>query len=447
MAKTLPLGGRLTLRDYPDIKVSAATLRTPATTFTAARDIAATPAKPCERIGVLDVLRGIALLGMFFVHLNDHAIDPGGGFGHAYRRIVELFFSGRFWAMFAILFGAGFGVQLRRADARGDAFIARYLRRLLGLAVFGFIAEGFFGFNVLLGYAIWGVPLLLVRRWTNKTIVIALVLCAATGPLPVVARGTYLTLIGHSEQFKTERHAQDQQDLVAYETYWTTTQSTDYPTVVAARFGYMPIFYSRPTSFLPFNDFSLFLIGLLGLRLGLFEEPRRHRRLITGLMIFGAASWVAAEWLFPLVPLSVGFAQTVPLPIRLAALFSVRSGVFGLLREMWLAFTYIGAILLLVAHNPAWLQRLGAFAITGRMALTNYMLQVIILDLAFSNYAFGAKISAAYAPLAAVALFVIDVVASRWWLSRYRYGPLEWLWRSTTFARWQPFRRVVAAGG
>src|SRR6476660_1070070 len=74
-----------------------------------------------DRIEVLDVLRGIALLGMFLVHFNDHATasDGGSGLTAAYQRGVILFFAERFWAMFAILFGVGFAVHLRRAEARG----------------------------------------------------------------------------------------------------------------------------------------------------------------------------------------------------------------------------------------------------------------------------------------------------------------------------------------
>jgi uncharacterized protein len=102
--------------------------------------------------------------------------------------------------------------------------------------------------------------------------------------------------------------------------------------------------------------------------------------------------------------------------------------------------TYIGGILLLVSHNPAWLRRLNAFGVTGRMALTNYMLQVIILDVIFCNWAFALHTSAAWAPVGALALFAADYVFSKWWLSRYRYGPLEWIWRSATYARWQRIR-------
>ena len=79
---------------------------------------------------MLDVVRGIALLGRFFVHFSDNSTDPGGGFGHTYKRTVDLLFSGRFYTMFAILFGVGFVVQLRRAEARGDKFVPRYVRRI-----------------------------------------------------------------------------------------------------------------------------------------------------------------------------------------------------------------------------------------------------------------------------------------------------------------------------
>ena len=120
---------------------------------------------PTERIGVLDVLRGIALLGMFFVHFYDNWAWVSDSPAAAAQRVpwvdtvISLFFDARFYTMFGILFGIGFAVQLQRADARGERFTARYVRRVLMLAVFGLIAEGVFGYNVLLGYALWALPL------------------------------------------------------------------------------------------------------------------------------------------------------------------------------------------------------------------------------------------------------------------------------------------------
>src|SRR5262249_31722376 len=152
----------------------------------------------------------------------------------------------------------------------------------------------------LLGYAIWGVPLLLVRRWSTKALVIALLVCAASLPIYQVTRATYETVAGRADQWAAAAKAERERDRAVNTTYRAETQSTNYATVVAARIRHMPFFYSRWFSFLPTNNFALFLIGLLGLRLGVFEYPRQHRRLIIGIMIFGVASWAAAEWLFPL---------------------------------------------------------------------------------------------------------------------------------------------------
>lgn len=195
----------------------------------------------------------------------------------------------------------------------------------------------------------------------------------------------------------------------------------------------MPYSYTQaPTSTLPTNNFTYFLIGFLAFRLGLFDERQRHTRMIVGVMIFGALSWAAAHWLLPL-PITLPSV----LPLRVAA--QAEANGFRLIRDSGLALTYTGAILLLVAR-PESLRRLSFFSITGRMALTNYMLQVIILDLTFSNFAFGAQISAWLAPVAALVLFSAEIALSQWWLPRFCYGPLEWLWRSATYAQWQPIR-------
>jgi uncharacterized protein len=185
--------------------------------------------------------------------------------------------------------------------------------------------------------------------------------------------------------------------------------------VLKARLRHMAWFYVQWYSFLPVNTLTLFLIGLIGFRLGLFDRPAEHRGLIVAVMAFGIASWALATWL----PLRMGF---------------------GLIREMWLAFAYIGAVLLLIAHNPAWLRRFAVFGWTGRMALTNYIVQVAILNLLFSNYALGLRLAPLAALAAGLALFAVNAAASRWWLDRFRFGPFEWLWRWATYVRRPPIR-------
>ena len=145
-------------------------------------------------------------------------------------------------------------------------------------------------------------------------------------------------------------------------------------------------------------------------------------------MVFGIASLAFETWAPQRAPVEGA-------PFLREMLLSQLACGFGLIRGMWLAFTYMGVVLLLVARNPVWLKRLAVFGWPGRTALTSYMSQIIILDLTFSNYALGLRDAARWAG-AAVLLFLVNVAFSRWWLQRHSYGPLEWLWRSATYGRW-----------
>ena len=107
----------------------------------------------------------------------DRARRAGRRRPHADWRLVE----SKSHGTFALLFGAGFAIQLRQAEARGSSFAGFYLRRLAVLALFGLAAHALFGFNVLLGYAVWGVPLLAIRRWSSR----ALLMTALVSALPV----------------------------------------------------------------------------------------------------------------------------------------------------------------------------------------------------------------------------------------------------------------------
>jgi uncharacterized protein len=386
-----------------------------------------------DRLHVLDVLRGIALIGMFFVHFS--MMSTGGtSADKVYQSIVALFFEERFWTMFAILFGVGFAIQLRRADARGGAFIPNYLRRIGTLAVFGFIAEAFFGFNVLLTYALWGLPLLLVRRWSVRRLLVAAVVCAVSMNVYFIARAAYLVATKGERGAQAVLEATGKYNRAFNEANQKAQDATSYTTVVAARLQKMTWFYAQPWSFLPVNSFMLFLLGFIGLRLGLFDEPERHRRLIATLAAVGIVLWAVQAFVFPKLP-----AHTTGPLVRTITLNRLQYG-FGLVRDMWLSFAYIGVVLLLVAHDRAWLRRLAPLGWTGRMALTNYMIQVALLDLTFSKYGVGLEVRPLVGLTMAIVLFAVDALFSRWWLARFRYGPFEWLWRSATYARWQPLR-------
>ena len=398
------------------------------------------PISDGDRMHVLDVLRGIALVGMFFVHFSMYSTG-GGAADQVYQRIVQLFFEERFWTMFGILFGVGFAIQLRRANARGGAFARSYVRRMAALAGFGLIAHGIFGFNVLLGYAVWGVPLLLVRRWSTRALVVAVVISAISWNVYAIARAGYSV----ATKGEVATRAVSDSSAVTYRAFQAANakaqEATSYRTVLGARLQHMRWFYAQPYSFLPVNTFTLFLLGFIGLRLGLFDEPEKHKRMIASLAVFGVLSWA-------FITFGTGLLQPITQGslLRVMVLNRLQYG-FSILRDMWLAFAYIGVVLLLVARNRAWLRRLAMFAWTGRMALTNYMIQIAILDLTFAKYGLGLTVTPLVGLTMAVGLFIVDALVSRWWLARFRYGPLEWLWRSITYAQWQPLRHSPGLTG
>jgi len=102
-----------------------------------------------------------------------------------------------------------------------------------------------------------------------------------------------------------------------------------------------------------------------------------------------------------------------------------------------LGFSYI-AILLLIMQSPLGLQRLSVLAPVGRMALTNYISHSLICTTLFYGYGFGlyAQLGPFITLFIALAIFIAQIFLSNWWLSRYRFGPLEWVWRSLTYGKW-----------
>jgi len=247
-----------------------------------------------------------------------------------------------------------------RAESRGTAIVPMYLRRLAALAAIGYAVQTLTGFHILLEYAMWGIPLLIVRKWASPLL---LALAAAFS-------------FGNSL--------------------------------------YGPIRVPNLISISTAN-FSLFLLGYLAVRHRIFTEVSKKSRIIIAAMAFGFISWAIAWTLYDDGPREL-----------------------GVLSDRWLSLTYGGAVILLLAYRPKWEARLSIFGEAGRMALTNYVAQAAIISFLASSGGLALKIRP-YATLFATAiLFGLLALFSRWWLSRFSYGPLEWLWRVMTYWKTQP---------
>ena len=136
-----------------------------------------------ERIVSLDILRGLALAGMILVHFHQKMESPGTGLEDLVAWTIWVGVETKAWSVFALLFGAGFAVLLKRAGARGIPIVSMYLRRMAALAVIGIAVQLLTGFQILLEYAMWGLALLVVRRWPTSVLLVLAAAAAAAGPL------------------------------------------------------------------------------------------------------------------------------------------------------------------------------------------------------------------------------------------------------------------------
>lgn len=360
---------------------------------------------------------------MILVHFHQRMRLDVGGWQDLISWFVYIFVEQKSWGTFAFLFGVGFAILLRRLDARGAPVVAIYLRRLVALAVFGIIAEVGFGFSILFSYACWGVGLLVVRRWSNRVLV-------ATAIVSAMARPTVAAVIAivhwmHGTAAAPNPFAALGQAAEA------AAEHGSYAALLAAPWAE---FTAPPTwrVLLPDTNFVLFIIGLLAVRHGVFDEPLKHVRAIRGWMIFGALSW-ALWW-------------TVMQNLPHASIPGLQWAIvtaFGLIEDQWLCFFYIGMVVLLLAKRPQWTLRLAPIGQAGRMALSNYMLQAVVLDAMASGYGWALKIPPARYVIYAPIFFGVVAALSTMWLSKFRFGPLEWIWRSVTYWRLQPMTRTT----
>ena len=376
--------------------------------------VAAIQLESSDRITSLDVLRGLALLGMIVVHFHDRSTEPGG-VDDVVRTLIWRLVESKSHGTFALLFGAGFAIQLRRAEQRGVPFVSLYLRRLGVLALFGF--------NVLLGYATWGVALLFIRRWSTRALIVTAVLTAVSLSLFHLAYTLILVFTRGPDSVETVYQARFALAESVNAVVDAAEAQGSYLVLLAARLRHMRWFYSQPFFFVPGVTLTLFIVGLLYVRHQVFEQVEQHRRLLGGMAAFGLVAWLADDWLLP----SAGI-----------------EGSFGLFRDQWLTFTYVSAALLVMNKWPVLVQRLRLVANAGRMALTNYLVQIALLDLLFSSYAVGlGKIRPIAGLPMALALFTAQAAFSTAWLKSHRFGPAEWLWRSLTYGSRQPMRRTA----
>jgi uncharacterized protein len=378
------------------------------------------PVAPSNRIEGIDVMRGLALFGVltinivfeFRVSIFEQFLSPDStipAIDRALRDVLAAAIELKALALFSFLFGVGLAIQFDRLT-NNPRRLTLLVRRLVVLLAIGAV-HLFLVWNgdILVEYAVVGLvvlPFLFCPMWLTLLVAAACLILFITMPLlpPVVKFPSHFWIGEHIVQA-----------TMAY-------GHGGFMDVLAFRIREIPAMLPLLVEIFP-RTIALFLFGALAWRSGILQRASEHKRLLLGIAIggvlFGGVLTVAAQWrdlfVWPSREVMERFGG-----IALAAGYA--SGIVGL------------------TSVPAGQRMLAWAAPVGRMAFTNYLGQSLILGWIFYGYGFGlfGKLSVSAAFTVGVVIYAMQAAVSAWWLGRYRYGPVEWLWRSLMYGSWQP---------
>lgn len=388
------------------------------------------------RFECLDTLRGVAVLGILMVNVQFFsmsyvAVDfpyVQGGFDQPANQavwwITHTFFASKFITLFSAMFGAGIILML----GTGDAAHRRHWRRMGWLFMFGMIHAYIFWYgDILVPYALAGMVVVTARRMTPMGQVgLGLGLIAFTGLL-MVSGAAIVGLVG--------------EDTTGAEAMGHTPESIANITAL-----YQAGFFER----LPYNMGTALIAQLM--QLVVFGGR------IAGVMLLGMA-------LFRLGFLTLGWSRerylrAVAIAVPAGLLLCGWSATQALLSDFdpasaWLTTLaqYVGSLVLAFGYaavvmlicQSGWLRGFtNLLAQCGRMAFTNYLTQTLLMTFIFVGMPglglFG-QVDRVGQLIIVLAVWGVQLIWSPLWLARYRYGPMEWAWRSLTYGRQLPLSR------
>ena len=396
------------------------------------------PITSAERILYIDILRGMALFGILAANMRGFNA-PSELYGDIRplfhgradliaQGFIDVFIQGKFVTLFSFLFGLGFAVQMTRAVARGAKFMSFYPRRLAALALFGLIHGILIWWgDILLTYALAGAILLFFRNRGQK-IVLWWAGSIFTAPILAIS-GIYIAaLFGHgpASHPSTPFDMTKVLPIIAIYSHGTVAQ--------ILRENWIVWKGDLSSQLFAIYAMCLFLSGLWVYRSGIVERLDEYKPLMKRICA---------------VCIPLGIALNIFVVYEHSRPATGHPTVAGYLASILqfpsmhlLSAGYASGLAVLI-QSANWRRWLTPFAAVGRMALTDYLTQSVLCTLFYYSYTTGlyGRVGPAMGLIPTVVLYGAQVVFSNWWLSRYRFGPMEWLWRGMTYGKFPALRR------
>jgi uncharacterized protein len=405
-----------------------------------------TPIDPKQRIEILDILRGFALLGIIFnnmQYLSGYAFTPFDTLKQIINfqlnedvyHFLDIIITAKFYTLFSFLFATGFYIQLSRHKEESTDFLKIYRRRLFILLTIGAVHGLIWFGDILFSYAIMGFILILFRNVDSK-ILLRWSICILLLPflidlalLPFFQ--TSATMSFNTTQPMVHVHYPDMTPETVINIFQNGSVAEifllNFHNLIWINMGHFP-------SGQILTLFGIFLLGYYLASTGFFTEKSKPILLFIISLIAGLLATLSARILGGSL---YRWPPTLP---NILFKFLLLTG------QICMCIAYIIFIYKIVQTSVG--KRIMKYLIPmGRMALSNYLFQTIIMIIIFYNFGFNlfGRIGLIQTMGIAILILAIQIISSNIWLRHFRFGPFEWLWRSLTYKKWINIRIDVVS--
>jgi len=403
------------------------------------------PTRSNERIVVLDVLRGFAILGILMVNMQWMNAPVAISFSSVHlwtgfpdqigKFIIHTFFEGKFYVLFSMLFGYGFYLFLQKPSDNHRLNVRIYVWRLILLIFFG-VAHVLLLWpgDILIWYGLLGLLLVLFRKVSDRGLIKWAIGILLIPPVLTALATLLMSLAMMNPEAAEEIRAvyEDQASSMAI----MIGKALD----IYAQGNFAEIFRMRmeeyalllPAVFFFYpNVLAMFLVGQYAARKGYLNNIAAHEEFFKKVLYYGLFIGLPANIAYGILAMNVTMNEMS----LLVVIANFLSGFGGPL----LTATYVSFIVLLF-HRGQFSTRAKWLAPVGRMALTNYLSHSIIAAFLFHSYGLGlyGEVPVWQGIILTLVIFALQIPLSIFWLKHFRFGPFEWLWRSLTYLKWQP---------
>jgi uncharacterized protein len=381
------------------------------------------------RIEVIDALRGFAVMSIMFLHNIEHfdlyyfpdylpewlkSLD-----GIIWKSLFFLF-SGKAYAIFALLFGFTFFIQFNNQEKKGLDFRGRFLWRLFLLLILGLFNSIFYAGDILTFYALIGVTILVVCKWSNKAVFITAIILMVQ-PLEWAK---FFYILFNPDYILPARLS----DMYYGKAFSYLTGQSFLELVKGNLWnGKMASFYWSWENGRLFQTSSLFMLGMLLGRKQLFVYSVPGNGFWKKVMIFSIVFFI---------PLFI-LKNSLSLLVSGEALV----GRLNIIFSSWSNFAFMAilvSLFVLLYQNKNIYRTLAKLAPFGRMSLSNYLMQSVVGSFIYYGYglAFYKYTGATISLMMGIFLFLAQLSFCHWWLKRHNQGPFEYLWHRATWIKY-----------